>query len=175
MYWLSWERFCEPNFLCISILRVASGPRMKLASCKSAFNPIVVYATYRSKAVVSVLVLRLVILWFILPGDLFYVLPCDILFLCFSVLLALQLPRLGKEKLILVFFVRLFDLGLFCFVCFLFLLVSGKGCGLCLWHSLDFSLTFLFSFFLLYMSLYVIFTIYVTVCLCIHGFFSCVF
>ena len=28
------------------------------------------------------------------------------------------------------------------FVCFLFLLVSGKGCGLRLWHSLDFSLTF---------------------------------
>ena len=28
------------------------------------------------------------------------------------------------------------------FVGFLFLLVSGKGCGLRLWHSLDFSLTF---------------------------------
>ena len=25
--------------LCISVLRVASGPRMKLASCKSALNP----------------------------------------------------------------------------------------------------------------------------------------
>ena len=147
---------------------------MKLASCKSAFNPLVVYSTYRSKAVVSVLVLRLVTLWFILRGDLFYVLPCVILFLCFSVLFASQLPRLGKEKLILVFFVRLFDLRMFGFVCFLFLLVSGKGCGLCLWHSLDFSLTFVFLF-LPYISLYVIFTIYVTVCLCIHGFFSCVF
>ena len=40
----------------------------------------------------------------------------------------------------LVLFVRLFDLCLFGFVCFLFLLVSGKGCGLLLWHSLDFSL-----------------------------------
>ena len=29
-----------------------------------------------------------------------------------------------------------------CFVGFLFLLVSGKGCGLWLWHALDFSLTF---------------------------------
>ena len=48
----------------------------------------------------------------------------------FSVLLALRLPRLGKGELILVLFVRLFDLRLFCFVCFLFLLVSGKGCGL---------------------------------------------
>ena len=42
-------------------------------------------------------------------------------------------------------FVRLFDLCLFGFVGFLFLLVSGKGCGLCLWHSLDFSLTFFLS------------------------------
>ena len=27
------------KFLCISVLRVASGPRVKLASCKSALNP----------------------------------------------------------------------------------------------------------------------------------------
>ena len=71
-----------------------------------------------------------------------YVLPCVILFLCFSVLFALRLPRLGKRELILVFFVRLFDLWLFGFVVFLFLLVSGKGCGLRLWHSLDFFLPF---------------------------------
>ena len=44
---------------------------------------------------------------FILRGNLFYVLPCVILFLCFSVLLALRLLRLRKRKLILVFFVRL--------------------------------------------------------------------
>ena len=81
-------------------------------------------------------------LWFILRCDLFYVLPCVILFLCFSVLLALRLPRLGKRELILVLFVRLFDLCLFGFVGFLFLLLSGNGCGLWLWHSLDFSLTF---------------------------------
>ena len=42
----------------------------------------------------------------------------------------------------LIVFVRLFDLCLFGFVGFLFLLVSGTGCGLWLWHSLDFSLTF---------------------------------
>ena len=35
------------------------------------------------------------------------------LFLCFSVLLAVRLPRLGKRELILEFFVRLFDLCLF--------------------------------------------------------------
>ena len=46
---------------------------MKLASCKSALNPSVVYSTDRSKAVVSVLVLLFVVLWFILRGDLLYV------------------------------------------------------------------------------------------------------
>ena len=85
------------EFLCISVLRVASGPRVKLASCKSALTPPpplpVVYSTDHSKAVVPVLVLLLVALRFILRGDLFYVLPCVILFLCFSVLLALRLPR----------------------------------------------------------------------------------
>ena len=184
-----------------------------------------VFSTDRSKAVVPVLVLLFVALWFVLRGDLLYVLPSVILFLCFSVLLALQLPRLGKKELILVIFVRLlnlylfgffgflfllclgraavcdcgtpwtfllpfllfygancfvsylvsfcycvcsvllalrlprfgkkelilvlfvrlFDLCLFGFVGFLFLLVTGKGCGLWLWHSLDFSLTFFFE------------------------------
>ena len=118
------------EFLRISVLRVASGPRVKLASCKSALNPQVVNFTDRSKAVVPVLVLLFVALWFILRGDLLYVFPCVILFLCFSVLLALRLPRLGKRELILVLlFVRLFDLCLFGFVGFHFLFVSGKGCG----------------------------------------------
>ena len=84
------------EFLCISVLRIASGPRVKLASCKSALNPPVVYSTDRSKAVVPVLVLLFVALWFILRCDLFNVLPCVILFFCFSVLLALRMPRLGK-------------------------------------------------------------------------------
>ena len=94
------------EFLCVSVLRVASGPWVKLASCKSALNPSVVCSTDRSKAVVPVLVLFFVALWFILRGDLLYVFPCVILFLCFSVLLVLRLPRLGKRELILVLFVR---------------------------------------------------------------------
>ena len=106
------------------------GTQKKLASCKSALDPPVVYSTDRSKAVVPVLVLHFVALWFILRGDLFYVLPCVILFLCFSVFLALQLPRLGRRGLILVLFICLFDLCLFGLVGFLFLLVFGKGCGL---------------------------------------------
>ena len=60
----------------------------------------------------------------------FYVLSCVILFLCFSVFLALQLPRLGKRELVFVFFVRLYYLRLIGFVCFFFLLVSWKDCGL---------------------------------------------
>ena len=62
---------------------------MKLASYKSSLNPPVVYYTDRFKAVVPVLVLLLVALYFsvvffFLRGDFFYVLPCVILFLCFQ-------------------------------------------------------------------------------------------
>ena len=43
-----------------------------------------------------------------------FVLPCVILFLCFSVLLGLRLSRIGKRELILVLFVRIrFALVLF--------------------------------------------------------------
>ena len=42
-------------FLCTSVLRVASGSSVKLASCKSALKPPVVYSTDRSKAVVPAL------------------------------------------------------------------------------------------------------------------------
>ena len=56
----------QTEFLCISVLTIASGPRVKLANCKSALNPPVVYSTDCSKAVVPVLVLLFVALWFIL-------------------------------------------------------------------------------------------------------------
>ena len=128
------------EFLCISVLRVTSRPRVKLASSKSALNPTVVYSTDRSKAEVPVLVLLFVALWFILRGCLTL---CLFVFV-FSVILELRLPRLGKRELILVFFVRLFDLCLFGFVDFLFLLVSGKVCVLYFRHSLTFTLTFVF-------------------------------
>ena len=83
------------KFLCISVLRVASGPRVKLASCKSALNPPVVYSTDRSKAVVPMLVLLFVALWFILRGDLLCVFQCVILFLCpFSI----AITSLGEER-----------------------------------------------------------------------------
>ena len=62
MHW-QLEAFKRTEFLCISVLRVALGPRVKLASCKSALIPTppplpppppVVYSTDRSKAVVPV-------------------------------------------------------------------------------------------------------------------------
>ena len=86
------------EFLRVSVLRVASGPRVKLASCKSALNPQVVHSTDRSKAVVPVLVLFFVALWFILPGDLLYVFPCVILFLCFSSPVSIAITSLGEER-----------------------------------------------------------------------------
>ena len=109
-------------------IKCSIGTRVKLASCKSALTPPppppVVCSTDRSKAVVPVLVLLFVALWFILRGDLLYVFPCVILFLCFSVLSVLRLPRLGKRELILVLFVRLFGLFL------LDLSVSSSSWGL---------------------------------------------
>ena len=78
------------EFLCISVLSVASGPRVKLASCKSALNPHPARGGGGGGEVTltvlrrwSVLVLLFVALWFILRGDLFYVLPFVILLLCF--------------------------------------------------------------------------------------------
>ena len=94
----------------IFVLRVASGPRVKLADRKVALTPPPPHPPRQPR------------------GDLSC--PCVILFLYFSILLALRLPRLEKRELILGVFVLLFDLRLFCFVCFLFLFVSGMGCGL---------------------------------------------
>ena len=57
----------------------------------------------------------------------FHVSFCSCVFSPFSI----AITSLGEEReLILVLFVRLFDLCLFGFVGFLFLLGSGKGCGL---------------------------------------------
>ena len=111
--------------------------------CKSDMSRYIYHEVFqRVPSEIIRLDLLFVALWFILRGDLLYVFPCVILFLCFSVLLVLRLPRLGKRELILVLFVHLFGLCLFRFVSFLFLLGSGKGFVLWLWHSLDFSLTF---------------------------------
>ena len=85
---------------------VVSGTGVWLAGYKGALPPppppppppTVVCSADRSNAVVLVLVLLFAALWFILRGDLFYVLPCVILFLCFLVFLTLRLPRRGRES-----------------------------------------------------------------------------
>ena len=120
--------FRRTNFLCIAVLRVAPGPKVKLAGCKIALTPPVVYSTDHSRAMVPVLVF--VALWLFYEAICFKSCLVLFLFLRFSGLLALRLPRLEKRELILALFVRLFDLRLFGFVRFLFLLVSWKGCGL---------------------------------------------
>ena len=108
----------QTEFLCISVLRVASGPRVKLASCKSALtpaptlspHPTVVYSIDRSKAVVPVLVLLLVALWFILRVDLFFCLPMCYFVLVFFSPFSITITSLGEvRELILVLFVSLFD------------------------------------------------------------------
>ena len=71
---------------------------MKLFSCKSGLNPTVVCSTNRSKAVVPVLVLLFVALWFILQGDLLYVFPCVILFSCFFSPFRIAITSLGEER-----------------------------------------------------------------------------
>ena len=72
------------------------------------------------------------------------------LILCYFVLVffspfSIAITSLGEERVNLSAFRTFVWFGL---VCFLFLLVSGKGCGLWLWHSLDFSLTFFIFFFI---------------------------
>ena len=57
-----------------------------------------VYSTDRTKAVVSALVLLFVALWMFLRGDLFYVLPCVMLFLCFFSPFSTAITSLGEEK-----------------------------------------------------------------------------
>ena len=106
MYWLL-RAFMRTEFLCVSVLRVASGPRVKLASCKSALNttppppprppPSLVYSSDRSKAVVPVLVLLFVALWFILRGDLLYVFPCHFVLVFFSPF-SIATTSLGEER-----------------------------------------------------------------------------
>ena len=89
---------------------------MKLASCNSALNLPVVYSTVRS--VVPVLVLLFVALWFILRGDLFYVLPCVILVLCFFNPFSIAIITLGEERAILSAFRTFVRFLLVWFCCF---------------------------------------------------------
>ena len=138
------------QILCMSVLRVASGPRVKFASYKSALTPFapsppptsggLLY--WRSKAVVSVLVLLFVA--FLVYSTRRFVLCltlCDFVLVFFSPF-SIAITSLGEERANLSAFRTFIRFALVWFVCFLFLLVSWKGFGLWLWHSLDFFLPF---------------------------------
>ena len=89
--------FMRTEFLCISVLSVTSGPRVNLTGRKSALNSPVVYSTDRSKAVVPVLVLLFVALWFILRGDLFCLVLCYFVLVFFSPF-SIAITSLGEER-----------------------------------------------------------------------------
>ena len=60
---------------------------------------------------------------------------------------SIAITSLGEERADLSAF-RAFVRSVLVWICrFLFLLESGKGCGLRLWHYLDFSLTFFCSYY----------------------------
>ena len=102
------------EFLCIFVLREASGPRV-LASCKSALNPSVVYSTDRSKALVPVLVFLFCALWFILRSDLLYVLLCAIVSCVFSPF-SIAITSLREERAYLSA-LRMFDRFVLVWIC----------------------------------------------------------
>ena len=88
--------------LCISVLRVASVPRMTLAGRKSALtppppHPREVYSTGCSKAVVPVLVLLFVALWLILRGHLLCFALCYFVLVFFSPF-SIAITSLGEER-----------------------------------------------------------------------------
>ena len=82
------------DFLCISVLRVASWPRVMLASCKSVLNPPVVYTIDCSKAVVPLLVLLFVALWFVLCLTFCYFVLLFFIFSPFSI----TITSLGEQR-----------------------------------------------------------------------------
>ena len=135
MRWLSLGPLCGPNFcgFFFSVFRVALGPGMGLAGCGGALGPQVVCSTGPSGTMVPV---GLALCCFVVCSTgrfvLCLALCCFVLafFGPFGIVIASLGCGWGWGRLVLVLFVRLFDLRLFGFVCFLFLLVSGKGCGL---------------------------------------------
>ena len=103
------------EFLCISVLGVASGPRVKLADRKSALNPTVVYSTDRSKAVVPVLVLLFLALCLFNEAICFKSCLVFLFFVFFSPF-SIAITSLGEERANLSAFrtVVLFALVWFC-------------------------------------------------------------
>ena len=97
-----------------------------------------VYSTDRSMAAVPVLVLLCVVLWFILRGDLFYVLPCVILFLCFFTPFSNTITSIGEKRA---------NLSAFCtFVRFVLVWICRFPLSLSVWEGLRFVIVALLDF-----------------------------
>ena len=111
--WFSLKHTFLIIFCCLNDRTV---PRVKLANCKSALKLPKVYSTDHAKAVVRVLVLLFGALWFILRGDLLYILPCAILFLVFFSPFSIQITSLGEERAILSAFC-MFDQFVLVWIC----------------------------------------------------------
>ena len=126
------EPLCEPNRnmnVCNNKYVGAQGEVYR--QLKIFLTPTVVYAINRSKAVVPVLFLFCVALWFILRcASCFKVFPCSLtscFFISFSIVIA-SLVEEGAGLCASRTIVCLF-LHVLVSVIFLFLLVSGVGCG----------------------------------------------
>ena len=126
------------EFLCISVLRVASGPRVKLASYKSALNPPVVCSTDRSKAVVPMLVLLFVALWFIQRGDLLCLYVCHFVLVFFNPF-NIAITSLREERANLSVFIT--------FVRFVLVYICRFPLPLGVWEGLRFVIVALPGFF----------------------------
>ena len=107
------------EFLCISVLRVASGPRVKLVSCTSALNPTVVYSTDNSQNLCCFVVYssRRFVLCLTL---------CNLALVFFNPF-NIAITSLRKERANLSVFRTFVRFVLVWFVGFLFLLVSGSS------------------------------------------------
>ena len=79
-------------------LGVWEGLRFVIVALPGLFSYLFFYSTDRSKAVVPVLFLLYVALWFILRGDLVYVLPCVIFVLVFLSPFSIAITSLGEER-----------------------------------------------------------------------------
>ena len=133
-----------------------------------------VYSTDRSKAVVPVLVLLFAALRFILRGDLFYVLPCVILFLCVFSPFSIVITSLREERANLsVFrtFVRFVLVCLFVFLFFFLFYFIFFFFFLCVFFVVVFFLLFFFLFFFVLFLCLFFFVFFLFFCCCCFFFF----
>ena len=106
---IDWVRkpLCEPNFLCIFVLRIISGPRVKFVRWK-AFKPpgSVYYRPFKGGGPDVVPILYSSVVY--TTRRFMFGLALSLSMCCFSVLLAFWSPCLGKRELVFVFIVHLF-------------------------------------------------------------------